>query len=103
MPKSLHLPTARIALSILGLCCAQLLHAQVPAKPPASGATPKPAASKPAAVPPPEAVVPMRAVEAKPIASPAMQNVNMYVGEVRTLAIKEISRVAVGNGKLMSS
>lgn len=67
------------------------------AKPSASAA--KPAAAVPAAIPAPV----QQAVVAKPIVSPPVQNITMYVGEVKTLAIQEVTRVAVGNGKLMSS
>lgn len=65
---------------------------QIPAKP-APAPAPKPMAR--GAKPPPPPVIPPVTTEIMPL--------TMFVGEVKTLPYKDLMRVAVGNGKLLSS
>ncbi len=75
--------------------------AQAPSKEPA-----KPAA-KPAAAPKP-AATPAAALVVQEITAPAPQfgpitDVLMYVGEVKTLPVRDVTRVAVGNGRILTA
>ena len=65
----------------------------------AAGAAQTPAPTPPAAAPAP---APAAAVQASPMQEPGELLV-MYVGEVRTLPITRINRVAVGNGKIITT
>src|SRR4029079_7439424 len=68
-----------------------------PACPAGAAQTPAPAA--PAAAPAP---APATTTQVSPMQEPG-ELIVMYVGEVRTLPITRINRIAVGNGKIITT
>lgn len=106
---------------VLGLAAPAFAQQTKPVNPAPVAAAPAAAASAPAAVVTQSKVQQIPAKSAAPMAKPAgkmikpppmpvippvvteIMPLTMYVGEVKTLPYKDLMRVAVGNGKLLSS